>query len=124
MSYEEVLVTISVEAAEDLSASQYLMVALDSNGQITSPTGTGARMLGVLQDKPNAQGQVGSVAISGVTKVVSDGIAPAGTEASSSSVGKILGASIGNYVIGTTLEAATAADDIVNVLIEKYQKSA
>lgn len=45
----------SVPAAADLSASQYTFMAFDANGRGTISTDATSPIIGVLQNKPNAQ---------------------------------------------------------------------
>lgn len=72
MAIEQRLLNYGFAASADLSARQFCAVKLDTNGQIALAT-SGKNMDGVLQDKPNAQGRDGEVAMFGVSKVVSGG---------------------------------------------------
>ena len=59
----------SLEAAADLSAGQHHLVVANSSAQLAL-AGAGAVAVGVLQNKPNAQGVAGSVHQTGISKVV------------------------------------------------------
>ncbi len=52
---------VTLVASADLSTKQYYFVKIDSNGQVAL-AGVGDPAVGVLYDKPTAQGQVCSVA--------------------------------------------------------------
>ena len=74
MAFEQTLRTVGLPAAADLTSGgtvnpQFYLVTVNSSGQINF-TGAGAVADGVVQDKPNAQGVEGEVAILGITKLV------------------------------------------------------
>lgn len=130
---EEALVCISVPASTDLSTKQFYLVKVNSSGQLAL-AGDGEPAIGVLQDKPNAQGKAGSVAISGRTLCVAGDSITAGASVKSNAAGKAVSAIaatvntsntgaasdavVGSNVIGTALEGAVA-NDIFPLLIEK-----
>ena len=64
MATQEVLTTITLIAAADLSAKQFFGVILDSAGK-AALAGTAGQVIGILQNKPTS-GQAAIVAISGV----------------------------------------------------------
>ena len=69
MAFEQTLRTVGLPAASDLTSGgtvnpQFYFVTVNSSGQINF-TGAGAVADGVVQDKPNAQGVEGEVAILG-----------------------------------------------------------
>lgn len=61
---------ISLEAAGDLSASQYMFVKRDANGRAVAITSALDIPFGVLQNKPKALGQMAEIVIVGITKIV------------------------------------------------------
>ncbi len=69
MAVSKNLQTISIEAGADLSAKQFFLLELATDGQVTRVNGTTDKAMGVLQNKPSAAGRAANVAISGVTKV-------------------------------------------------------
>lgn len=117
MAYEERLVTISVEAAADLSSSQYRFVQINSSGQMAL-SGTAEQPDGVLQDDPDAASEVGEMAISGVTKIVCAGALTAGTRVTSDSEGRATAAASGDEISGVMLEDASGTGSIAAMLLK------
>jgi hypothetical protein len=125
MSYTENMDLISVEASADLSASQYKFVDINADGQIAVVATKGAKCVGVLQDKPSAAGRAGAVAVGNVCKVAAGAAVDAGTEVICDTTGRAIAKdAAGQFVMGTARETATAAGDIIAVMITKYQASA
>ena len=100
----------------DLSGSQFLFVQFAAAG--VTVAGAGAPVDGVLQGQPIAD-QSASVLVSGVSKMVAGAAVLKGAEVMSSAAGKAITATAGNNIVGRALEAATADDDIIAVLISK-----
>ena len=69
MAYEEKLVTVTLPASGDLSASQYKLVDGSTSGQAQVLAARGGNVLGVIQDKSTGAGIGGEVGIRGITKV-------------------------------------------------------
>lgn len=121
MAYEQTLRNIGVLASADLSASQFCFVVVNSSGQLALPA-AGGDADGVLQDKPNAAGQAGEVAILGVSKVVvGTGGVTAGDLVATDNAGKAVTAATGNKILGRAM-ATGAAGSIVPVLIQQKGK--
>jgi len=124
MAFQENQLTITLEAASDLSAKQYRFVAVDTNGKATT-TGDDGNPIGVLQNKPTA-GQAATICVYGVTKLY------IGTESGlgagynvgcdSNSAGKV--SDTASFRMGVALEDPTADGDIVAVLLQKNGKQA
>ncbi len=122
MSYEEALKTISIEASGDLSSDQYKFMEVDANGQIALVGTLGGESIGVLQDKPAAIDRVGSVGIDGVTKVIASAAIAAGADIVSTALGlAVTHSADGQIIMGTAMEAATAADDVIAMAIDKHK---
>lgn len=117
MSYNLVGQCVTLEAGQDLSASQYFFVAVAADGQV-DPAGDGAYAEGVLQNDPSAAGRAASVQISGISKVVAGGAVSVGDAVASTAAGKATTAATGDIILGTALEAATADGDVIAVLIQ------
>lgn len=127
MAYEEILKTISAEAAADLSAHQFKIVQQTTTG-INLANAT-SDLLGVLQDKPAALGRAGSVAVAGVTKLKCTAAAAgtaiaAGDLLASSTVGLGVKAaastSVNVNIIGEAMEAlSTGNSATLSVLLDK-----
>lgn len=112
MAQSERINPISVPASADLSASQFCFMTINTSGQLALP-GAGADALGVLQDKPNAAGRAGELALlrgSGRLKVIAAGTITALDKVKTDAAGKALTATTGTHVLGTALQSAVAGD--------------
>ncbi len=67
MARERNLTLLSFPASTDLSTKQYYATTINSSGQLALATAA-KNCDGILQDKPSAQGQVGTLGWHGVTK--------------------------------------------------------
>ena len=124
MAFQENQLTITLEAAADLSAKQYYFVAVDTDG-MAALTGDDGNPIGVLQNKPTA-GQAATICVYGVTKLY------IGTESGlgagynvgcdSNSAGKV--SDTASFRMGVALEDPAADGDIVAVLLQKNGKQA
>ncbi|MES0340720.1 MAG: hypothetical protein ABUK08_00230 [Candidatus Humimicrobiaceae bacterium] len=97
-------------------------MTINTDGQLAL-SGAGANLIGVLQDKPAAQGRAGSVGTAGTTKVIANATLEEGVPVASDANGLAVAAAINDYVLGITREPAVA-NDIIAVNIDKYQMSA
>lgn len=117
MAYKENETLVSYEASTDLSGNQYQLVSLNSSGQLAL-TGDGARAIGVLQNKPDAQGKAGTVTTDGKARVkVGASITQGGVMASDSN-GKAVDAASGDWIQGEFVEDASAADEVTTVELQ------
>jgi hypothetical protein len=124
MSAENTLTNISVPASGDLSAAQYLIMDVNSSGQLATVATKGAKMVGVLQDKPAAAGRAGALAIAGKTKVVLGATVAAGAAVIADAAGKAIATdAVNQYVLGTCVKGG-AVNNIGEVIIGTYQRSA
>lgn len=121
MAYEEALKCITVEAGGDLSSSQYLLMTINSSGQLAA-TGDGAKTDGVLQDKPAAAGRAASLGIEGVTKVRAGAAFTAGDDLAADSTGRAVTATTGDVIAGRALEDASGANVVVSMLLDKQKE--
>jgi hypothetical protein len=118
MAFEQTLRSIGVPASADLSASQFCFMTVNSSGQLAAPT-AGGDADGILQDKPNAQGVQGELAMLGVSKVVvGTGGVTAGDLLATDASGKAVTATTGNKILGRAL-ATGAAGVIIPALIQQ-----
>lgn len=122
MSFQSNGVDITLVAAADLSSSQFLGVKVDSNGK-AALAGAGEFAIGVLQNKPTS-GQIATVRVAGVTKMVAAGTFNAGVLVTTDSASKATTATgartntadagaaadalLGSNVLGVALEAGAA----------------
>jgi hypothetical protein len=115
MAYEEALTNISIVADGDQSGNQYKFMKLGADG-IDVQDSSGAACVGVLQTKP-ADGTMGAVAISGISKMVAGAALTRGAAVQSDAQGRAIAAVSGGYPQGVAVEAASAAGEIVPVLL-------
>lgn len=115
MSYEEKLQCISLTADGDQSSNQYKFLKGDTTG-VALQDSAGAACIGVLQNKPT-DGKIAEVGISGVSKVIAGGAVSLWDNIQSDATGRAATAASGDYSQGIALEAATAAGQIIAVLL-------
>lgn len=115
MSYEEKLESISLTADGDQSGNQYKFMKGDTTG-VALQDGAGGVCIGVLQNKPT-DGKIAEVGISGVTKVEAAGAISLWDNIQSDGSGLADTAAAGDYSQGIALEAATAAGQLIAVLL-------
>ncbi len=104
-------------AGATLATKQFHFVGKpDSNGRVFLSATAGARLYGVLQDKPSAQGMACLVAGSGVSKVVAEGPISIGDMVVASTAGQaITSSTTAHHRVGVALEAATVLGDLIAI---------
>ena len=112
-----------IEASADLSSYQYYFVEL-STGQLAVCNAAGDQAVGVLTDKPDAQGKIGQVARFGGVKVVAGEAISVGDKITTGADGKAevvdptgAGGDAGYAVLGEARSAATADGQIISAII-------
>ncbi|HUE02147.1 MAG TPA: capsid cement protein [Bryobacteraceae bacterium] len=95
---------------------QFYFVTVNSSGQINF-TGAGAVADGVVQDKPNAQGVEGEVAILGITKLLTGAAVNNGDPLMANASGQAITATSGNFVRARALAASGGAGVIIPALL-------
>ena len=119
MSYYESTIRISLLASGDMSANMYKFVTMESTGFALNVL-AGGPCIGVLDtNDANALGKRGSISILGVTKVEASAAIAKGARVSSTALGLAVTAATNDYSQGEALEAASAAGDIIAVLLGK-----
>lgn len=116
MAFEIPGFSFTLEASGDLSASQFHAVAVDGSGE-AALAGAGAQIAGVLQNKPEQQGDPCTIVQTGITKMKSGAAVTQGAEVASDADGEAVAAGSGDRPVGTALEAASGADEIISVLL-------
>lgn len=117
MAIEQAQQRISREAGADLSTKMYYFAA-SSSGKAALPGGDGVRTLGVIQNDPRL-GEGTSIAVSGITQVVSDGSIEVDKPVAAKSGGKAKEAASGEYIQGTALEGDGGVDGaVISVLLQ------
>jgi hypothetical protein len=97
-------------------SGQFLAVFLSAARTVSLQTTQGALCYGILQNAPNT-GQAADVAIGGITKVVVGAAVAAGAELMADTNGRAITQTSTNRKIGMALEAATAANQMIAMLI-------
>lgn len=116
MAYEEALQGISIPAGADLSAEAnlYKVVKLAANGVVLGSV-AGEANVGVLQNRPKLADPA-KVGFSGVSKVKAGAAITKGAAITVRADGTVGPAAVGNFIVGTALEAA-AAGDVISALL-------
>ncbi len=126
MAYSENKTVISLPASTDLSGSQYCFVSIDTSGEVAL-SGAAGNAIGILQNKPAAQGRAAEVLVSGVSKLVCAGSGSgtrAGYNVGSAAAGKGRETTTGDFRLGLIIETATNANEIATVLFSPNGKVA
>ena len=122
MAYEisNYSVKVTLEAAADLSAKQYMFVKLDSSGKAAAVTANTDRAIGVLQNAPTA-GQEAEVLVVGGTKLVAGEAIAEGAVLSTTSAGKADSITVGTattqYILGTALTEVSNDGEIFTAVV-------
>lgn len=101
-------------AAADLSAKQFFAVQMTSTGW--NLCGDGARVDGVLQNKP-ASGQPVEAESFGLTKAVGGAAITQGASVASNAAGKFVTATAGEYIAGIAYTACGADGEFFTVFL-------
>jgi hypothetical protein len=119
------LMTLTFEAAADLSQFQYTAVRISAARRVNVASDVNASSyVGVLQNNPRL-GEAATVGYFGKTKMVAGGaLATVGALISMNSSGRAAAVASGGIVIGQLLEAAAADGDIVSVLLKSSARQA
>ena len=116
MAYSESTTMISLPASTDLSASQYCFVSITTSGEVEL-TGAAGSAVGILQNKPAAQGRAAEILIGGVSKLVCGASAiRAGYNLASAASGQGAEATTGDPVQGLIIETASNVNEIATVV--------
>ena len=108
-------------AAADLSAHQYNAVMYVAAGQINvGSASTLHNYVGILANKPEAQGRAASVAVDGDFKArAGAAVASYGVPLTPNGSGRLVLSTSGNIVVATALETAAADGNIISVRLQK-----
>ena len=112
----------SFVAGVDLTTKQFYAVKYNAAGKmIVATVGTG---IGILQDHSKVDSDA-TVILLGMSKAVAGAAIVLGAEVTANAAGKLVTAVAGNYVVGRANLAASADNDIFEVLLTgTYQKNA
>ena len=122
MAYEIPGQTVPMTAAADLSSKQFYVVYGSAANSVNVATDNTAHVpLGILQNEPES-GQAAAVCINGVSKAVAGDAVSAGALLTFDSEGRVVTASgTGIYTVGVALQAASAAGEVIPVLIRVFK---
>lgn len=104
-------------ASPHFGKAQYRFVKITGAKQCgRATTGDTAKVVGVIQNKPQVAGEAGTVAIRGVSRVLAGGAFVPGDAIDVDVEGRAVKAGAGNGV-GIAVEAATVANELSSVLL-------
>ncbi len=112
---------LTLEAAGDLSAGQFLGVIVNTSG-LAAVAGAGVVNVGILQNKPAAAGRAAEIMVSGVSKMVAAEAITAGDDIATDAAGKAVDAATADHVLGLALTDAAADGEIFSVLLGVGQR--
>lgn len=104
-------------AAADLSTKQYFFMEISAAQTVNTTNAITDNALGVLQNKPAAASRDAVVCYMGTTKVVAGAAISAGALVAPTAAGKAQTAVSTQKPRGIALEAATADNDIIEILL-------
>jgi hypothetical protein len=117
MATKEAVKRITCLAGADLSAAaNYCKIVEGDQNSVTLANADTDLQFGIL-DSLNVQGAAVDVAIGGIGKVRVSGIIAAGALVTADTDGRAKAAVSGDRYVGVLMEASTAANDIVSILI-------
>lgn len=121
MATESPFRTITLPAAGNLSSKQYHFVYVNGSGEAAVITGTTQNPIGVLQNKPAAQGDACEIMQIGISKVVADAAVTVGNLIGPSADGqadpKADFSAQTDVVCGVALSSCSNAGEYVSVSI-------
>lgn len=123
MSWEQPGLKIgSLTASADLSGKQYCFAVLSGAGTVNAAAASNVQCVGVIQNKP-ISGSTAEIVVNGVSKVAAGAALSVNAEVMADATGRaVTAATTGNRVQGIALEAATAAGQIIAVLLNKGER--
>lgn len=128
-------VTIVEKAGTDITDCRNRLLAYDGNGDVVLATDGKKPIIGVAlieagmndisgaESGKAAKGDDIDIQIKDIGYVIASAAIEKGSEITATTDGLAKKAEAGDYVIGISLNAATAANDYIRVQVTKYQKS-
>lgn len=102
-------------------SGQFLAVKVTASRQVNLANAGGEAIDGILQNDP-ALGQAADVGFSGVSKAVAGAAFVAGALLMTDTNGRLITATSTNDAVAKAIEAATAANQIVTVMVMNFGK--
>ena len=115
--------TIAEKAGADIEDVRGLLLKYDDNGAVV-PAAAGEKVIGIgiITNSENLKtGDTVDIQVKEMGLVLAGAEFKKGVDLAADADGKAVEAAEGNYVIGTALQAATAAGELVKVQICKYK---
>lgn len=121
MAYEIPGFSFTLPAGVDLSSSLYCGVTLSSTSKAVLPAAQGDRIVGVLNNKPKAN-EAATIVQTGIVQMKAGDVvnlSAGGTVVMADTSGRAVPftGTAGDYPVGVALEAASAANIIIAVLL-------
>lgn len=114
---EREVVSITIPADADLSASQFRIAVVNSDEQAAIAAGATGKIIGVLYNKPSAADVAAEIAIGGVARVTAGGVVAAGDLLTSDGNGKAIATTTtGHVLLGRALTGG-ADTQLIEVLL-------
>ena len=119
--------TVSFQAAGDVAARRIVRLGASRDGEVvqadaSSVTTPARRPIGISGEVATGSGQTLDVHIAGIADVEAGAAVTRGQAVTTDADGKAkTTAATGNFVVGIALEAATAAGDIIPVLLSQHR---
>jgi len=107
----------SYQVAGDISSLLFRFVKL-SGGTVVAAAAATDPVVGVLQNKPTAAGQVATVMVDGLSKCIASKAIAAGVPVYITSTGKVTDTAASNKAVGIAEDAAAADGDVISVLLK------
>lgn len=104
-------------SAQPNSGNQYTFVVVTDTNTVGLATSGSDLAIGVLQNKPQVTGQAATVAIRGISKVVSSGDVTVGAPVTADSDGRAVDATSGDRAHGIALKGSSTAGELISVLL-------
>lgn len=115
------VLSLSFKAAADLSTKQYYAMYISAANTVNT-AGANAKVIGVLQNKPDAANETALVRVLGTTKVVAGEAIDRGKYVTATSAGLAeVADAASEHVFGYTLEASTASGDVIEILLTCFE---
>jgi len=115
-AYELDLQTVTLASYADYEDYQYYGIKLNSS-ELAVLASTGDKIVGVLQDTPDAANQSCKVAYGGITKAIGGAVIAAGAEVQCDADGKFVTKTTGTGV-GIAMTACGAEDELFALLLK------
>jgi hypothetical protein len=118
MAFEEILTSITMEAAGDLSGDQYRFL-VQADDKTVAVAGAGALALGVNQGNVDGEGKAVQVGVIGISKVEAGAAidVTATPFVATDADGKAVPAGSGDVIVGRAILSAAGEGELIPVLL-------